>query len=357
MKTDLAPIFAPILERTNDAYQLYPSATDGDKSDFAEYERLRTAIRNSPAMKVSASVQDADSLWRFTRIGAILGEVALLNGKAPIGSEGIGDRLCRKVSEDAFIRRVLWFFDSDAVQRWAEEAEPFIRDGRVVFLPTRGIARITVTDPNLRTSELCPPGTIGATADLDVDDDWTLADDNYEALKNRSTAITAVDQEITQAVTLFEIALPFIANTSLGELHRVLVDEEDTLAAFRAAVAHAFGTYVSDLSLQESPDKLQRVGATIRRNIIEPQLEALTRSLKRIVQTRAIRLAGATFGTVALGLTASAVQPLSAIVQAVLGTGGVGLIAREYAEYRTELLGRKENPWYFAWALRERTKS
>ena len=212
-------------------------------------------------------------------------------------------------------------------------------------------------DPKLRISELCPPGTTGATVDLDVEDDWTLADDHYEALKNRSTAITTGDQELTQAITLFEMALPFIANTTLGDLHRFLLDEEDTLAAFRSAIAQAFGAYANDLALQESTEKLQRVGASIRRDIIDPQLEALTRSLKRIVQTRAIRLAGATLGTVALGLTASAVQPLSAILQAVLGTGGIGLIAREYAEYRTELLARKENPWYFAWSLRERTKT
>ena len=109
MKTDLAPIFAPILERQNGAYQLYPSAKDEDDSAFAEYERLRNIVRHSPAMKVSASVQDADSLWRFTRIGAILGEVALLNGTAPKGSEGIADRLGLKVSEDAYIKRILWF--------------------------------------------------------------------------------------------------------------------------------------------------------------------------------------------------------------------------------------------------------
>jgi hypothetical protein len=70
------------------------------------------------------------------------------------------------------------------------------------------------------------------------------------------------------------------------------------------------------------------------------------------MQVRALRVGGAAVGAVTIALTAAATQPLSTALQALLGGGGMGLLAKEYADYRNELATLKENPWYFAWRLR-----
>jgi hypothetical protein len=98
---------------------------------------------------------------------------------------------------------------------------------------------------------------------------------------------------------------------------------------------------------------LNRIGSQIKGDLIEPQVDALTRALHRAIHVRAVRIAGAAVGAVTIALTAVASQPLSAAVQAVLGAGGAGLLAKEYADYENELLTLRDNPWHFAWRLRE----
>lgn len=357
MKTDLAPLFQSLL--TTDGGGRYRLYLDGSTDPPAlgraeEFERCREAIRDSPSEKLRALVRCDDDLWRFTRLGVILGDVTILGGTGPIGAicDGVPDALCKKVAADAYVQRILMFYNRDILQRWIEDAEPLIRDGRVIYLANRSIMRATVTDVNVPVSNLQPAESVAIELSPD-DDDWTLTLDRFEDLKNRSAAPTSSGLDPARFGSLLEVTLPILANTSLRHLHEFLQDEEDTLASFRAAMSRVISEYAPELGTLESEEEIRRVGASIRRDIMEPQLESLTRALKRIVQSRAIRLTGATLGTVALGLTAAAVQPLSATVQAVFGAGGLGIIAREYAEYRAELLALKDNPWYFAWSLRQ----
>lgn len=370
MKTHLASMVKVGLKRDpSGRYYLYPRATTRSAlGDFREFARLRQVIRESPLQKLSAQIERDDDFWRFTRVGVILGDVTLLSGTGPVGATltGVRDSLCMKAEGDAFIRRVLLFYDDDVLQRWARDAEPFIQDGRVVYLPSRGVEWGT-GDPKWVVHKLVEsrterarrkrleaaryeewiltPGRLEYASDGDVE--------HLESLAIRSVPITTTLRDLLPTAWLFEMALPFISDISLRDLHRVLEQHDDTLASFRAAVANAFIQYVGDATGKESLKDLERVGLKVRRDIIEPELEMLTRTLKRVVESRAIRLAGATLGTVSMGLTAAAVQPLSAVLQAIVGSGGLGLIAREYAEYRAELNALKDNPWYFAWSLRK----
>ena len=51
-----------------------------------------------------------------------------------------------------------------------------------------------------------------------------------------------------------------------------------------------------------------------------------------------------------IGLLAAAISSggLAAAIAGALGAGGGGVLARELAEFRSDILGMKENPWYFA---------
>jgi len=356
MKTDLATLFASQLESDGigkDRIDL----DDSTKSSFGradEFERFRQAVRASSSSKLRGSVDCDDDLWGLTRIGVLLGDITLLTGTGPVGAicDAAHDDLCIKVSDDAFIQRVLIFYNRDVLRRWVEDAEPLIRDGRVFYEPSRSILHATVADVNVPVSELQISDGLAAELSPD-DDDWSLTVERFNNLKNRSAATREAKRDWPRVGELVDIALPFIANTSLRTMYTLMQEQEDTLASFRAALVSVISAYDDELNSEASDAKIQRIGASIRRDIIEPQLESLTRSMKRIVQSRAIRIAGAALGTVAVGLTATAVQPLSATVQAVLGAGGLGVIAREYAEYRTEFLALKDNPWYFAWAVRK----
>lgn len=351
MKTDLAALFETVLQRERGNYRLLPPGPTN-----ATFERFRDAVRRSSASKLYAEIDRAEDLWRLTRLGVIIGDVTLLSGVHGGGSSTmILDTTDDLVSDGEHhgIARALMFYDNDVLQRWAKDAEPFIRDGRVAYTPSRCIARIALGDAIAEAKNAGRPAI--EAVDIPEDKDWTLAVAVMESISANSAMLTAssrLDRELFHVATAFEMALPVVSNISLTNLHRFLQNEDDTLASFRAAFTQVVNECRQRTGSGE-PQDLERVGLQIRRDIVEPQLESLTRAFKRIMQSRAIRIAGASLGTVAVSLTAAAVQPIAAVIQAALGGGGVGLIAKEYADYRVEMLALKENPWYFAWRLNE----
>src|SRR5437879_3495870 len=145
MKTDLATLFASRLKADGTGkYRLDSNDSMESASGRAdEFERFRHAIRDSPAAKLRANVERDDDLWRFTRLGGMLGDVTLLEGTGPVGAicDGAHDDLCIKVSDDAYIQRLLMSYNRDVLQRWIDDAEPLIRDGRVFYVASRSILR------------------------------------------------------------------------------------------------------------------------------------------------------------------------------------------------------------------------
>ena len=71
----------------------------------------------------------------------------------------------------------------------------------------------------------------------------------------------------------------------------------------------------------------------------------------RIIQSRALRVAGVALGTVALTGAAALSSGLGQAVSVALGASGLGALAKEYGEFKSELGQLKESPGYFVWHL------
>jgi hypothetical protein len=125
--------------------------------------------------------------------------------------------------------------------------------------------------------------------------------------------------------------------------------EGDALVTFRQKLRGSLAQLLAKPI--DTPEEFLRTGMQIRTDVIEPEIAKLNQRMKKIIETRSIRLAGATLGTI--GLLAATVSSggLAAAITAGIGAGGAGVLTKEIADLRSDLLTAREEPWYFAWRL------
>jgi hypothetical protein len=152
---------------------------------------------------------------------------------------------------------------------------------------------------------------------------------------------------------VFDVAMPYLHGLSLTNLHRVMNDEEDALIVFRNAISKVLSTYLSEANTLDNPHDLVSVGLQIRRDVLDPELARLNQTFKRVTQVRAIKTAGAALGTIGLLAAAISTGGLLGVVSAALGAGVSGVLSKEIAEYRSEVLSLQENPLVFRLGLEE----
>ena len=111
--------------------------------------------------------------------------------------------------------------------------------------------------------------------------------------------------------------------------------------------------YLSEAKDLEDEASVRKAGLMIRRDVLEPELAALNKSMKKVVQSSALKATGATLGVVTVGVGAWATGGLAALAAAALGTGGgISTLLSTYGSFNDARSALKDSPWYFAWRLR-----
>jgi hypothetical protein len=210
-----------------------------------------------------------------------------------------------------------------------EELEPFLESRRVIYEPER---IVLLSDVSVKS-----PGRHHAL-NISPDSSW----DSWHALNESKvkTSLTMVksSSSFDNEKLLFDIAVPFIQGVPFDKLHTIIEDEQDSVLMLRKKLREVVAT------AQEN-----------KKNIVEmindevtPQIAVLNKRFNKIAQSTAVRIWGASIGTITLSLF-SIYSPESISLVTLLGAGG--LITKEYASYVEKLHELKEDPFYLLWKL------
>ncbi|CUX28156.1 MULTISPECIES: hypothetical protein [Agrobacterium tumefaciens complex] len=171
-------------------------------------------------------------------------------------------------------------------------------------------------------------------------DHWSC--ENAEA---GQPVIPVREQELSASpneVGLFNIALPFLSGVGFHDLATVLEDEELHLAKARVALKKVVEeANAGNLSKQ-----------TVVNEILRPELDALERRFKAISRSKMLKQGSAGIGVATLSLVAFSTAGLLPAVGAALGSGGLGLFAKDWLADREKAEALADSPYYLLWRLR-----
>lgn len=316
------------------------------------YDRFLAALGSLPGSKMWIDIVHPDHLRTAPSLGLMLGDRVVLigGGSADLqidiaadppnqitlqGGDGIppGSTVI-----PAFLR-----FHPKVISPWMDEASELINSEQVIYAPRRGIVYLEREKADGRKEWRMDR--------LDPTSPWSVWRRVSDSERSGGTTVIMPDEpESGTQFDLLSVTMPFLTNTPPSVLFSVLRDEKDTVMAFRAALRKAIAEAAVEIKGTDDRASLTRRGTEIRDDIIRPETERLERRFKTLVRTHALRIGGAGLGTIVLSLAA---VPTTGLL-ALLGAGGVGVLANEYAAYRKEMDELKENPWYFAWRLRKK---
>jgi hypothetical protein len=205
---------------------------------------------------------------------------------------------------------------------------PLIEQGRLLLRPPR-IALVRTGERHWRTFEVEPDAK---------DDTWIVS------RETQSMGTIPVKVE-TEGRIPFDLALPYLHRVPYADLARILEDAGDTVLNLRRGIRKA---------LAERSTADPEATAEFRRDVIDPELEALERAFKKAVASHRYKIGGAVVGVVGLSLSALITGGTTAVVSGLLGAGGFGLVAKEYGAFRSKLEEMKDHPFYLFWRAKYR---
>lgn len=223
----------------------------------------------------------------------------------------------------------------DQISLFIEELHPFIENGKLILQPDRTL--LYVDNYNNESG--------GRTLKtLDVSQDLSL--DRWETIDETSSrAITFESHNSINQKLLFEVTIPYLDGVNFTDLSKILEDEEDLLSGLRSSIK------VATQEVSNTDDFL-----TIRKDIIDPKVDALNRKFNSIVNSHFFKVTGAAVGTVALAYTAVSTVGVAASIATICGSGGLTLLGKEYSDYRTKINELKDDPYYFLWRCKQLQK-
>lgn len=145
----------------------------------------------------------------------------------------------------------------------------------------------------------------------------------------------------------FDLVIPYLKGLSWSDFHGILCDSTDTIVSLRKSLKKAI------INIKNFDEKILQ---EIRMDTIEPELATLERQFKKATTIHGLKMAGASVGAIALSLSAIVSSGSMATVSGLLGAGGLGLLTKEYADYKGKLLELKDNPYYLFWRAAQRNR-
>jgi hypothetical protein len=214
----------------------------------------------------------------------------------------------------------------DEIKTLLEEYGPFIKEGRLLIRPLRGMY---VNFPERKEGVMyyVDPNT--------PNDHWFIneqTDRDFISINNG-----LISPEI---VNLFKLTLPFFADIRVDNLNNILADESDTVAAFRAQLKKL---------INEAGDHLDNL-SEIREDLIRPAIDSLERKFNAAKGVHRLTV-GATLGSFTLTLAIASIQANLLDILRGFGSAAVGTILLSERYYQDKMDLMKDNPYYLLWRI------
>lgn len=223
------------------------------------------------------------------------------------------------------------FPTGDAFNKYADQLSSFTETGKLLFHPTR--CMLSQSNENILETV--------AVNEFTPLDSWEIIDES----RSRPIEITA-EKPILEENELFEVVIPYLENVPYKDLSKILDDESDLVSQLRLSIKQAIS------ECQNSNDY-----QSIRRDLVDPKVDAVNRKFRAIVNNSAYKVAAAGVGTAVLAYTSVSTVGISSALTTIVGSGGLGLLAKEYSEYREELNQLKSDPHYLLWRCKKLQQS
>ena len=218
----------------------------------------------------------------------------------------------------------------DLADKIAKQLQPFIESGRLLIQPERSIFYL-LKKLNDRGGRDWRSLDVTQYSPLDK---WEIVDEQF----SRPIPLSFDSNDHLNQKLMFEITMPYLNGVGFLDLSKILNDEGDLVSSLRSSIRQA----IQECDTAPDPQ-------IVVRDIVNPKIDILNRRFKSIINTHAFRVAGAAIGTVVLAYTAVTTAGLSSAIATVCGSGGLGLLGREYSNYREKLNELKTDPHYFLW--------
>lgn len=223
--------------------------------------------------------------------------------------------------------------DSDLM---VNELQPFIEREKLLIQPSRSLFAFKEKDNGERAWE-----SINVNQFSPIEQ-WEIIDE----AESRPIPIQFNSNDHRNQNTLFEITIPYLEGVSYSDLAKILDDEDDLISGLRSSIKEA----IDELSDDADPN-------IIVRDVVDPKIDMLNRKLKSTINSHVFKVAGAAVGTVVLAYTSVATSGVSSAIATVCGSGGIGLLGKEYSSYRTQINKLKDDPFYFLWKCKKLSKT
>ncbi|HZF71450.1 hypothetical protein [Sulfuricurvum sp.] len=239
-------------------------------------------------------------------------------------------------SENPQISPAFIFTQGDEINRFADQLYPFIANGRLLFQPDRSLLYLEGENENGgRTFNTLDVSQFSSL------ESWEIIDES----NSRPISLQYESNNNLNQHSIFEITIPYLEGVKFSDLAKILEDENDLISGLRSSIKQAI------LESGDTHDLL-----TVRRDIIDPKIDALNRKFKSTVNSHAFRIAGAAVGTVALAYTSASTAGLSSAIATICGSGGIGLLGKEYSIYKEKINELRDDPYYFLWRCKNVAK-
>lgn len=208
--------------------------------------------------------------------------------------------------------------------------EPLISSKRLILQPSRTVMFQTKGDKK------------ASFATHDVSQFSSL--ENWQLTEETASPPVPITQhnENDQEKKFFEITVPYLTNISFRKFSKILLNEHDLISSLRVAIKTAVDSTPHEKNIDE-----------LVRDVVDPKIDMINRRFRSIVNSHSLQIAGTAVGTVVLAYTAASTGGLTATLATIAGSGGIGLLGKEYASYRKSLREIADDPFYFLWRCKE----
>lgn len=234
--------------------------------------------------------------------------------------------------ESSSISPAFIFPSGDDVNSMVKQLRPFIERKKLLIQPDRSLFLLRVDESGKRTWESVE------VAQFSPIEHWEIIDERT----SRPIPLQFESDDSLNQKILFEITIPYLDGVNFSDLAKILDDEGDLISGLKASIKEA----IKEVSNDVDPKILVR-------DVINPKVDILNRKFKLAINSHAFKVAGAAVGTVVLAYTAVTSAGISSAIATVCGSGGVGLLGKEYSSYLEKVNKLKEDPYYFLWRCKK----
>lgn len=227
------------------------------------------------------------------------------------------------------LQPILFAQSNELADSFLKEIRPFIENSSSIIQPERALMYLDKVEPSGRKH----------FSALQTTPNSPMSDWKIEKNLQRQAHIDFTDQYKPNQKPIYQIIVPYIKNLDYVTLSKIVQDEKDIISSLRSSINKAINQH----------DNIDHKEFVL--DVIQPEIDMLNRKFKLITNMHSLKVAGASIGSVAMSF--SLVMTGNLPFMSLAGPATLGALTKVYTDYKKDINGLKENPYYFLWKCKK----